>query len=143
MTSMPRIATAFVVTAAVAAAAVPAAMASAPAARGPVIVQKDKAFGRVLFTRAHKALYYWDVEKSAHRIVCTGTCLKQWPPLIVASRSAVPRTIAGVRGRFGVVRRPDGRLQVTHNGLALYTYVDDGPNQVLCNNFNRWFVVRA
>jgi len=55
----------------------------------------------------------------------------------------VPRKIAGVKGKFGVVKRPDGRLQVTYNGLAIYTYFDDGPNQVLCNNFNSWFVVRV
>jgi predicted lipoprotein with Yx(FWY)xxD motif len=55
----------------------------------------------------------------------------------------VRRRIAGVRGSFGVIRRPDGRLQVTFNGLALYTYFDDGPNQVLCNNFNHWFVVKV
>jgi predicted lipoprotein with Yx(FWY)xxD motif len=118
-------------------------MAREHSAPGPVIVQKDKTFGRVLLTRSHKALYYWGVEKQARRIVCTGPCLKQWPPLVVSSRSSVPPTIRGVRGRFGVVKRPDGRLQVTHDGLALYTYVDDGPNQVLCNNVNRWFVVRA
>jgi predicted lipoprotein with Yx(FWY)xxD motif len=143
MTSIRKIAMALAVASAVAAAAAPTAMAGERSSRVPVVVQKDKTFGRVLFTRGHKALYYWDVEKRARRIVCTGTCLKQWPPLIIASRSAVPRTIAGVRGRFGVVKRPDGRLQVTRNGLALYTYVGDGPNQVLCNNFNRWFVVRA
>src|SRR5207244_3509813 len=82
-------------------------------------------------------------ESKAGRIVCTGSCLQQWPPLIVKSRAAVPRRLAGVKGRFGIVKRPDGRLQVTYNGLAIYTYVDDGPNRVLCNNFNRWFVVRV
>jgi predicted lipoprotein with Yx(FWY)xxD motif len=45
-------------------------------------------------------------------------------------------------GTFGVVRRPDGRLQVTYNGLAVYTYVHEGPNQVLCKNVDGWFVVR-
>ena len=51
--------------------------------------------------------------------------------------------VAPVRANgFGVVRRPDGRLQVTYNGLAVYTYVHEGPNQVLCNNVDGWFVVR-
>jgi predicted lipoprotein with Yx(FWY)xxD motif len=118
-------------------------MAGAHAVKAPVIVQADRTFGRVLFTPRHKALYYWGVEKKAGRIVCTGLCLKQWPPLIVGSKAAVRRRIAGVRGSFGVIRRPDGRLQVTFNGLALYTYFDDGPNQVLCNNFNHWFVVKV
>ena len=119
-------------------------MAEAQAAKAPVVVRNDKTFGRVLFTPGHKALYYWGVEKRAGgRIVCTGFCLRRWPPLIVKSRAAVPKKIAGVKGSFGVVKRPDGRLQVTYNGLAIYTYVDDGANQVLCNNFNSWFVVRV
>src|SRR6516225_5559093 len=102
MTSIAKITTTLAVVFALGAAAAPTVMAGEHSSRGPVVIQKDKTFGRVLFTRGHKALYYWDVEKRAHRIVCTGTCLKQWPPLIVASRSAVPRTIAGVRGRFGI-----------------------------------------
>jgi len=127
----------------VAAVAAQAAMAGANAARAPLVVRKDKTFGRVLFTRGHNALYYWGVEKQAGRIVCTGDCAVKWPPLLVKSKAAVPARIAGVTGRFGVVRRPDGRLQVTRDGLALYAYEDDPPNQVLCNNFNRWFVARA
>jgi predicted lipoprotein with Yx(FWY)xxD motif len=127
-------------------AALVATLASVPgatAARAPVVVVKHPTFGRVLFTPGHKALYYWAVEKDAGRIVCTGTCARKWPPLVVKSKTAVPAKIPGASGRFGAVRRPDGRLQVTRNGLALYTYADDPPNQVLCNNFNRWFVVRA
>jgi len=127
----------------VAAVVAPGVTAGANAAKVPLIVRKDKTFGRVLFTAGHKALYYWGVEKQAGRIVCTGDCAAKWPPLIVKSKAAVPARIAGVKGRFGVVRRPDGRLQVTRDGLALYTYEDDPPNQVLCNNFNRWFVARA
>jgi hypothetical protein len=44
-----------------------------------------------------------------------------------------------VRGIFGVVRP----LQVTHRGLPLYSYHDDPPNTVLCNNVDGRFVVRA
>jgi hypothetical protein len=41
------------------------------------------------------------------------------------------------------IRRPDGKLQVTHNRLPIYTYAHEGPNQVLCNNVDGWFVVRV
>jgi predicted lipoprotein with Yx(FWY)xxD motif len=50
--------------------------------------------------------------------------------------------VAGIKGTFGSIRRPDGRRQVTYNGLPIYTYVHEGPRQVLCNNVNGWFVVR-
>jgi predicted lipoprotein with Yx(FWY)xxD motif len=109
----------------------------------PVIKQRDSRFGNILATRGHKALYYWNVEKRDFKVHCTGACARAWPPLIVRSRTAVPRRIAGIRGTFGVIRRPDGRLQVTHNRLPIYTYAHEKPNQVLCNNVDGWFVVRA
>ena len=63
------------------------------------------------------------------------------PPL--DAKGVVPRKVSGIRGTFGTVRRPDGRRQVTFNGLAIYTYAHEGPGQVLCNNVNGWFVVRV
>ena len=112
-------------------------------ARPPVIKYQDNVFGPILTTRNKQALYYWNVEKRAGgKIRCKGGCARAWPPLIVRSRAAVPRRIAGIPGRFGVIRRPDGRLQVTHRGLPVYTYVNEEPEQVLCDDVNGWFVVR-
>jgi len=111
--------------------------------KAPVIVIKTQAFGRVLAAPNHLALYYWTPEKRDRRIHCTGSCLTAWPPLIVRSAGAVPRRLARVRGTFGTVRRPDGRLQVTYNRLPLYTYHADPRNRPLCNNVDGWFVVRA
>jgi predicted lipoprotein with Yx(FWY)xxD motif len=120
----------------------PAAMTEA-SARTPVIKYRDNVFGPILATRAKKALYYWNVEKRAGgKIRCTGQCARAWPPLIVRSRASVPRRIAGIRGIFGTIRRPDGRLQVTHNRLPIYTYAHERPEQVLCDNVDGWFVVR-
>ena len=112
-------------------------------ARAPVIKQRDARFGLILATRGHKALYYWNVEKRDFKIHCTAACARAWPPLIVRSRSAVPRRIAGIKGIFGVIRRSSGLLQVTHNRLPIYTYAHEGPRQVLCNNVDGWFVVRV
>jgi predicted lipoprotein with Yx(FWY)xxD motif len=118
----------------------PAAM-SAPAA--PVTKIRVAGFGSVLARRDRQALYYWQVEKRAGgKVRCTGTCAALWPPLLVRSAAAVPRRVAGIRGTFGVIRRPNGRLQVTHNGLPVYTYVHEGPGEVRCDNVNGWFVVR-
>lgn len=113
------------------------------AAAAPVIKLKDDRFGNILARRDHKALYYWNVEKRDFKIHCTGSCARAWPPLIVRSASAVPRKLPNVKGVFGVIRRPDGRLQVTHNRLPLYTYADEAPDQVLCDDVDGWFVVRV
>ncbi len=113
------------------------------APRPPVVKLKTSDFGNVLARRDHQALYYWTVEKKAGgKVRCTGACVKLWPPLLVKSAKAVPRSVRGIRGAFGVVRRPEGKLQVTFRGLPVYTYVHEGPGQVLCNDVDGWFVVR-
>ena len=120
-------------------------LSAAPMAAGnaPVIRYKDDQFGAILATPKKQALYFWNVEKHAGGTIrCTGACARLWPPLIVKTRSAVPKRFAGIKGTFGVVRRPSGKLQLTRNGLPVYTYVHEGPTQVLCNNVDGWFVVR-
>jgi predicted lipoprotein with Yx(FWY)xxD motif len=130
-----------IVLAATAALAAPVSTAAAPAA--PVIKLPTKAFGNILSRRDHQALYFWTVEKKAGgKIRCTGSCAKLWPPLVVKTAAAVPKQIAGIKGTFGVIRRPGGALQVTFKGLPVYTYVHEGPDEVLCDDVDGWFVVR-
>jgi predicted lipoprotein with Yx(FWY)xxD motif len=132
-------------TAAAVALAGPAATTAAPVpvSKSPILKIGVKGFGSILATKKRKALYYWNVEKRAGgKVRCVGACAKAWPPLIVGSARAVPKLVAGVKGVFGVVRRPDGRLQVTHNRLPVYTYAHEGPNVVLCDNVDGWFVAR-
>jgi predicted lipoprotein with Yx(FWY)xxD motif len=118
----------------------PAAVAATTA---PVTKFKATGFGYVLARRDRQALYYWRVEKNAGgKIRCTGACAVLWPPLLVRSAAAVPKRVAGIRGTFGVIRRPSGKLQLTHNGLPVYTYVHEGPGEVRCDNVDGWFVVR-
>jgi predicted lipoprotein with Yx(FWY)xxD motif len=123
----------------------PAAMSLAGAKPTPPAVKvKNSSFGDILQSKNRLPLYYWNVEKRAGgKIRCTGECARVWPPLVVKSRAAVPPTMRGVKGKFGVVKRPDGRLQVTFRGLPLYAYHDDPPDTVLCNNVDGWFVVRV
>jgi predicted lipoprotein with Yx(FWY)xxD motif len=126
----------------VAALVVASAPMAAAGATAPVIRYKDDRFGPILATPKKQALYYWNVEKRAGgKLKCFGACARAWPPLY--AKGAVPKRIAGIKGTFGTVRRPNGRLQVTFNGLAIYTYAHEGPGQVLCNNVDGWFVVRV
>jgi predicted lipoprotein with Yx(FWY)xxD motif len=126
----------------IAAAAAESAMSTNP--KPPAVRVKDDRFGFILQSKNQLPLYYWNREKAAGgRIRCTGECARVWPPLIVKSRSAVPRRLPKVKGMFGVVRRADGRLQVTFRGLPVYAYHDDPPNTVLCDNVDGWFVFRV
>jgi predicted lipoprotein with Yx(FWY)xxD motif len=119
---------------------------NAPAAnpKPPAVRVKDDRFGFILQSKNRLPLYYWNREKAAGgKIRCTSECARVWPPLIVKSRTAVPRRLPNVKGTFGVVRRADGRLQVTFRGLPVYAYHDDPPNTVLCDNVDGWFVFRV
>jgi predicted lipoprotein with Yx(FWY)xxD motif len=118
---------------------------TAHAMRGGALVTtfRNSTFGRVLARHDGQALYYWSVEKRDHRVHCTGRCARLWPPLIVPRRTRVPARIGGFAGRFGTIARPDGRRQLTWNRLPVYTYVHERPRQVLCNDVDGWFVVRA
>jgi predicted lipoprotein with Yx(FWY)xxD motif len=123
-------------------AALALALGSARAAtHTPAIRYVDDRFGPILTTPKKQPLYYWTQEND-FRIHCTGSCARLWPPLIVRSKAAVTRHVAGIKGTFGTIRRPDGRLQVTYNRRPVYSYVHEGPTQVLCDNVNGWFVVR-
>jgi len=114
---------------------------AAAATRAPAIRYVDDKFGPVLATPTKQALYYWNAEKD-FKIHCKGECARLWPPLFARSRAAVPAHVAGIRGTFGTIKRPDGRLQVTYNRRPVYTYAHEGPTEVLCDNVGGWFVVR-
>jgi len=76
---------------------------------------------------------------------CYGACAKSWPPYVVRAR---PSGRGPGGGLIGVVRRQDGRLQVTYAGHPLYYYKDDRhPGQVLCQGVTqyggKWLVLPA
>src|SRR3954447_7014978 len=84
------------------------AVGTATAATGkPAIRYVDDRVGPVLATPKKQALYYWSAEKD-FKIHCTRSGARHWPPLVVRSRSAVAAHVAGIKGTFGTIRRPDG-----------------------------------
>jgi predicted lipoprotein with Yx(FWY)xxD motif len=109
----------------------------------PMIVMSVEGFGPVLATPEHQALYYW-TEEDDFQVHCTDECAEAWPPLIVKSADDIPDPAVAIPipGTFGVIERPDGQLQVTHERRPLYTYAHEGPDEVLCDDVDGWFVVR-
>ncbi len=114
---------------------------AATRATAPAIRYVDDEFGPVLATRSKQALYYWTAEND-FKIHCKGACARLWPPLVLRSGAAVQAHVAGIKGTFGTIKRPDGRRQVTFNRRPVYTYVHEGPTEVRCNDVGGWFVVR-
>src|SRR5439155_2874408 len=110
-----------------------AALAVAAAAMGGVPIFPTKSisvsgFGKVLAGANNVPLYTWSKERD-HKVHCTGACARAWPPLIVpaSAMAMVHPNVNGVMGKFGIIHRPGGKVQLTLNGMPLYSYVGDGP----------------
>lgn len=100
------------------------AMATASTRVGTVLSIRSSPLGEILVSAGARALYHTSSEKR-NVVRCTGSCATRWPPLVISAR-AKPIAGPGVTASLlGTVRRPDGRLQVTYDGLALYHFSGD------------------
>jgi len=95
------------------------------AARPPTVkAAQISGFGKLLTTSSGLTLYHY-TDEGRGKIDCKGACVKLWPPLLVKN-IAKPTAGPGVAAsKLGTIRRPDGGIQVTYNGLALYRYAPD------------------
>jgi predicted lipoprotein with Yx(FWY)xxD motif len=99
-----------------------------------VSVKRIAGAGRVLVDAKGRALYRSDQERRG-MVLCDGACLSFWQPLTV---SGTPKG-KGLSGKLAVVRRPDGRRQVTYNGRLLYSFKLDKPGKVTGDGFKDAF----
>ena len=93
--------------------------------------------GKVLDDSNGFTLYHLTKEQDG-QIQCTGSCVGVWPPLM-ANGATVPTSMGGLPGTFGTIARPDGGMQVTYNGEALYSFTQDQPGQVSGDGFKDAF----
>jgi predicted lipoprotein with Yx(FWY)xxD motif len=97
-------------------------------------------YGKVLVDQKGLALYYDTANQPMH-FACTGDCLTAWPPLVLAKGQTAALAGTGVAG-LGTVRGPSG-LQVTWQGKALYTFVEDTKGTVMGQGIGHiWFVAQ-
>ncbi len=116
----PRPLFALLLLAALAAVLVPGATAATPRLRVGT-AQNATLDKRILVTSgAGLSLYTLEGERNGRWLCTDRSCLSAWPPLLLR-RGAQP---TGVRF-LGVLRRPDGRRQVTYRGFPLYRYAFD------------------
>lgn len=78
--------------------------------------------GTVLVNGEGFTLYHLPTDTST-KTTCTGGCAQVWPPALTTSGN--PPSSPGVAGKFGTLMRPDAGVQITFNGMPLYTYVGD------------------
>jgi predicted lipoprotein with Yx(FWY)xxD motif len=79
----------------------------------------------VVVNPAGRTLYSLSGENSHHLLCKSSECAHFWPPLIVPSRATRLKDGTGVHGALGLIKRPNGSLQVTLRGKPLYRYSGD------------------
>jgi predicted lipoprotein with Yx(FWY)xxD motif len=87
----------------------------------------------VLTNSQGRTLYSANVEKGG-RIMCKSGCVSFWKP-VDASSSQAKAAAADLNLDLGVVRRPGGQSQLTFDGKPLYSFTEEGPDQLTGNGF--------
>jgi len=114
-----------------------------PATSGTTIKTRGSQYGKVLFSKGNRAIYYFDKE-SNRTPKCYGSCARAWPPVLTAGR---PRAAGGVKSDLlGRTARSNGKKQATYKGHPLYFYVNDPRGEVGCHNVEEfgglWLAVK-
>jgi predicted lipoprotein with Yx(FWY)xxD motif len=111
------------------------------AADGSLVEVGDSDYGKILVDDEGRTLYAFDKE-TTDRSECFGACAEAWPPFYTKGE---PQAGKGVdRALLGTTDH-EGKDLVTYDGHPLYYYVDEGPNEVLCQGVDEfgglWLVV--
>jgi predicted lipoprotein with Yx(FWY)xxD motif len=110
-------------------------VATAGTGMNAVAVKDIGGAGTVLVDSSGQALYAPDQEATG-KILCTGACNSFWVPL---TAHGTPTASGSLPGKLGVVKRPDGAMQVTYNGAPLYTFTQDQAGEVTGDGFKDAF----
>jgi predicted lipoprotein with Yx(FWY)xxD motif len=122
---------------------------STPASSADTVsVRQLSGVGRVLVDQSGKPLYSSDLEASGKIVCSSGACTTFWKPLTL--NGGKPTAAAGA-GKLGLIKRPDGSMQVTANGKPLYTFAEDSPGKSKGDGFTddfdghhfTWHVVQS
>jgi predicted lipoprotein with Yx(FWY)xxD motif len=90
--------------------------------KGALVALGKTPLGKVLVDARGRTLYLFDKDTRG-RSACYGACVAYWPPLL---STAKPRAAQGVHASLlGVIKRADGKRQVTYGGHPLYRFVGD------------------
>ena len=99
-----------------------------PLAAGAVLptvkTAKNTDLGTVLVSSTGRTLYHFTSDTRT-KVKCTASCMALWPPLLIPA-GAKPAAGPGISAaKLGTLKRADGGLQVTYNGMTLYRYTGD------------------
>jgi predicted lipoprotein with Yx(FWY)xxD motif len=96
---------------------------AAEPAAASALATATTSLGSVVVDGTGMTVYVFDKDtKGATSSACAGGCAATWPA--VETDSATP-SVTGVTGTVGTITGTDGKLQVTLDGLPLYTFASD------------------
>lgn len=96
---------------------------SAPAAAAADLKVADSKAGQIVVDGKGMSVYYYTKDvKDSGKSACTGGCLDAWPPVLATADTP---TVDGVTGTVGTIATPDGKKQLTVNGMPVYYYAKD------------------
>jgi predicted lipoprotein with Yx(FWY)xxD motif len=79
--------------------------------------------GQIVVDAKGMSVYFYTKDvKDSGTSACTGGCITAWPPVTTASDSPA---VEGITATVGTIPAPDGKKQVTINGLPVYYYAKD------------------
>jgi predicted lipoprotein with Yx(FWY)xxD motif len=114
---------------------------SSKAASGSLVEVTGSQYGKILVDEDGRTLYAFDKE-TTERSECFGACAEAWPPFYT---DGAPEAGAGVEDDLIGTTDHEGKQLVTYDGHPLYYYVEEGPNEVLCQGVEEfgglWLVV--
>ncbi|HEY1285020.1 MAG TPA: hypothetical protein VGF04_02935 [Solirubrobacterales bacterium] len=100
--------------------------------KGVVSAQEIGGAGTVLIDSSGQALYASDLEANG-KVLCTEACNSFWEPL--AAEGKPTSGDSSLTGKLGTIERPDGSKQVSFEGKPLYTFTQEGPEEVTGDGF--------
>ncbi|MGY2744843.1 COG4315 family predicted lipoprotein [Arthrobacter sp. UYCu723] len=119
-----------------------AAASSAPAsAMAAELNVAESKLGKIVVDGKGMSVYYFTKDtKDSGTSACTGGCLTAWPPVLTTSDAPA---VEGVTGTLGTITTPEGKKQVTINGMPIYYFEKDkAAGDILGQDVNKvWYLV--
>jgi predicted lipoprotein with Yx(FWY)xxD motif len=111
-----------------------------------VNAEANTTIGRTILVNTSGMTLYTLASDSSGTSTCSAGCTSVWPPVTVASGVSA-KGGTGTSGVLATITRSDGSLQVTYNGMPLYTFSGDNSagstsGSGLKDSFGRWSVVK-
>ena len=112
-----------------------------PSASAAEMKVASSSAGQIVVDNQGMSLYFFTKDvKDSGKSACVDACLAAWP--VFTTTSDTP-SADGVTGTVGTIDTPDGKKQVTLNGMPLYYYAQDkAPGDVNGQGVNNvWYLV--